>query len=430
MMPRHRASSPDDGGGASALQHQRAEKLKTKSGAPWRTTIVAALFFTLCTVVRRAPVAEALHAGVSTLIDAESSSALRSGAFKSATEQRLKVAVAIMLSNDNVDEYLDGAAVLQHSIRLTNSRHDVRMIAFALLGNVARRRILSNLGFEVMELPLPVNASEIKGKYLRETIDRSGCCGIVELLKLYAWTLNEFDRVFVMDMDTMWMQNLDALMERELEHGQMFFSFDHAMASSGSSVPSLQGGFLLLRPSMRAFERMVAIVKEGDFRPGKGWAGTGIGWSWGGQTMRGLVAYYATIVEPNSAVVLNSCEYDSSATTHECLTSSLSRPSNVKTIHFTGCQKPWECRKGADVVCAGFLRAWWMVRADLERKLGLLVQGRCCMGSSGLCPNKGYKRINLEHARGPIPMSTFPSQSAFVGPIVDVPVDFSEAVSE
>jgi hypothetical protein len=39
----------------------------------------------------------------------------------------------------------------------------------------------------LVEKDIPVNVDEIRGKYLRERIKRNGCCGAVELLKLYSW---------------------------------------------------------------------------------------------------------------------------------------------------------------------------------------------------------------------------------------------------
>ena len=35
------------------------------------------------------------------------------------------------------------------------------------------------------------------------------------------------------------------------------------------TLPQVQGGFLLVRPSLHLFERLVAVALEGDFRPGR-----------------------------------------------------------------------------------------------------------------------------------------------------------------
>jgi len=307
------------------------------------------------------------------------------------TPPRLKIAVAVTVTVDG--PYLDGAAVLQHSIRMTNSIHDVSMVAIVHPGVVTTRPALAKLGFEVIEFPPPITSAEIKGKHLRETIDKSGCCGTLELLKLYAWKLEQFDRVLAMDMDTIWMQNLDALFERDLEPGAVMFTYDHAMdAPKQSRAPPVQGGFLLLRPSAKTFEHMIDIVREGDFRQNTGWGGTKIGWCWGGQTVQGLVSYYVNIVVPGSGVVLDPCEYNSMASTKDCEQSAKAHIDAVKSIHYTVCQKPWECRRGANGVCAAFLHAWWMVRDDLEKAQGLPVYGRCCGASpSAICPHKSYK---------------------------------------
>jgi len=353
------------------------------------------------------------------------------------TPPRLKVAVAVTVTVDG--PYLDGAAVLQHSIRMTNSIHDISMVAIVHPGVVTTRPALTKLGFNIIEFPPPITSAEIKGKHLRETIDKSGCCGTLELLKLYAWKLEQFDRVLAMDMDTIWMQNLDHLFEKDLEPGAVMFTYDHAMdAPKQSRAPPVQGGFLLLRPSAKTFEHLIDIVREGDFRQNTGWGGTKIGWCWGGQTVQGLVSYYVNVIVPGSGVVLDPCEYNSMASTKDCEHSPKSHIDVVKSIHYTVCQKPWECRRGANGVCAAFLHAWWMVRDDLEKAQGLPVYGRCCGASpSAICPHRTYKvrrrvlRTRLtsrskavqQDKLKALPMRMFTDKLGVVGPVVAVPKD-------
>jgi hypothetical protein len=214
----------------------------------------------------------------------------------------------------------------------------------------------------------------------------------------------------------------------------------------------VQGGFLLLRPSEATYEQMVEIVREGDFRPSKGWGGSGIGWCWGGQTIQGLVSYFVNLVEPSlvrsprlrrhpagttatppapppprsatdaaQGVPLDACKYNSMASTKKCELEA--KIDEVASIHYTVCQKPWECRRGANAICAEFLHAWWMVRDDLERAQGLKVYGRCCgVSPSAICPNRRYKPVE-QNMLASLPMTPRPGQPAVVGPIVHVPKD-------
>jgi hypothetical protein len=41
----------------------------------------------------------------------------------------------------------------------------------------------------------------------------------------------------------------------------------------------------------------------------------------------------------------------------------------VKTVHFTICQKPWSCRTHNDGNCPGLHKKWWAVRYKTERAL-------------------------------------------------------------
>lgn len=53
----------------------------------------------------------------------------------------------------------------------------------------------------------------------------------------------------------------------------------------------MNGGFMVIRPNMVHYERMLALIYEGDFRDSTGWHGSGIGWCYGGQTIQGIVPY-------------------------------------------------------------------------------------------------------------------------------------------
>ena len=108
-------------------------------------------------------------------------------------EKRMKVAVAITVTKDG--PYLDGAAVLAHSVIMSKSKYDIEFVAIVHPGVVTTRPALSQLGFKIMEFEQPIFSKEIEGEYLRKEIDKSGCCGATELLKLRAYELDMYDRV-------------------------------------------------------------------------------------------------------------------------------------------------------------------------------------------------------------------------------------------
>merc|ERR1719230_1557909 len=81
---------------------------------------------------------------------------------------------------------------------------------------------------------------------------------------------------------------MDELMDRKED---FLGTFDHGLDSPGSTVPPVQGGFLLFKPNMTDFEAIKELTREGDFT-GRGWKGSNIGWAYGGTGPDGLLAYY------------------------------------------------------------------------------------------------------------------------------------------
>lgn len=130
---------------------------------------------------------------------------------------RPRLAFIITITKDGF--FQDGAAVLAYSIIKTtrNSAFDISFIAF-VHPNVTTSRVgLRRLGFHVLEVPTPVNISAIKFQFLREHIDKNGCCGAAELIKLTSYRyiswlfplhgliilrLTQYDRVIHLDADT------------------------------------------------------------------------------------------------------------------------------------------------------------------------------------------------------------------------------------
>ena len=43
---------------------------------------------------------------------------------------------------------------------------------------------------------------------------------------------------------------------------------------------------------MTVFNEILNVIRKGDFRPGTGWEGSGIGWIYGGQTIQGVLPFY------------------------------------------------------------------------------------------------------------------------------------------
>ena len=112
--------------------------------------------------------------------------------------------------------FLDGAAVLAQSVRSAHKRSTYGAPAFVAFVSPRisqrTRASLRGIGFRSIEKQLPIAPDKIEGSFLRklwtepnekfpDPTMRGGCCGAWELLKLYAWTLTEYERVVHVDMD-------------------------------------------------------------------------------------------------------------------------------------------------------------------------------------------------------------------------------------
>ena len=87
---------------------------------------------------------------------------------------------------------------------------------------------------------------------------------------------------------------------------------------------------------------------------------------------------------------VDSCIYNSmAASTNSKKRKQDSVPiSEIKTFHFTVCQKPWSCNPhGGIPVCKTLHDKWWELRASFEKKMGL-EKGPRCRGD--------YEKMSLE----------------------------------
>ena len=267
------------------------------------------------------------------------------------------------------------------------SSYDIDLVAIVYKkAQVAKRKFnwLTEHGmpWRVLVRDLPIVLADIPNKLYRERLPKSGCCGELELLKLWAWSLTEYHRVVHLDMDSLVLQNIDELYGIDRD---MVYTEDWLMASKNTKVAPAQGGFLLIRPSDEVFKHMVALVQEGDWRGGQGaWGGSGIGYFYGGPTIQGFVPYYFTVVRPGSALIVERCVYNNMADnpywggTKDCRDRTPGGNCSdcrkwpiggVKNTHFTICQKPWNCVNAWHGLCAQLHQKWFDIRLDLEKVL-------------------------------------------------------------
>jgi hypothetical protein len=115
--------------------------------------------------------------------------------------KRKRYAYAITITKDGF--FQDGAAVLAYSIMKysRSAKYDISFIAFVHPNVTTSRPGLRRLGFHVIEVPIPINVTAIQFDFLREKINKNGCCGSSELIKLTSYRLTQYDRVIHLDAD-------------------------------------------------------------------------------------------------------------------------------------------------------------------------------------------------------------------------------------
>lgn len=295
------------------------------------------------------------------------------------------------------------------------------MIAFVHPNAESCSNVFRDLGYTVQIRETPFNVTDIKLKFLKEHIVKSGCCGEKEYLKLYAYTLLDYPIVVHLDLDSLVLKPMDDLFLAMLGDGNgsdnsgsdglskevkdarsrvsvmfndplpetnkldAYFTRDYNMVNPGHKHAGVQGGFLIVKPNMFAFHEYVSIVLEGRFFQGSGWEGKGYGGYFGAQQIQGICSFYYDYRHPGTAVELNKCYYNAMADEarqkssgkcrdgrEECQDCTITPIEDIYSVHFTLCSKPWKCPiAGTSGICAKFHKEWFRIRKDLERKKAL-----------------------------------------------------------
>ena len=335
-------------------------------------------------------------------------------------------------------------------------------------------QILSKAGYEVVPQDKPIYTSLIQepkgaGGMLKNGISSDGCCGDKELIKLATYKLTDHNIAVHLDLDTLVIQPLDELynvmhydsisiegkqarkrladlaaptyINRRLT-GNPSESFGHRMSPEqlfanitvnayftkdyNMIVPQkyaqsvgVQGGVLIVRPSMAVYTHLISAVYSGEFYGGfdgktSGWFKKGYGKHiWGSMTIQGLLAYYFDVEELENAVELNKCRYNNIADNARISTFAKNPKfprgtllpfvrnasndrynfvdtqcrdgrktcddtncqrfplSEIRIVHYTYCKTPWKCN-GCDYLetykeplCYEMTREWFKVRKTI-----------------------------------------------------------------
>lgn len=129
------------------------------------------------------------------------------------------IGFAVTITGCGSDPITEGAAVLQHSIHLASihgnmgGRYDYKLYAIYHPDGASCAMPLKDLGYTLLQRDTPVAVADIEGDFLRENIEKNGCCGEKELVKLEAYTLIDHPVVVHLDLDVLVLKPMDALFD-------------------------------------------------------------------------------------------------------------------------------------------------------------------------------------------------------------------------
>jgi hypothetical protein len=235
---------------------------------------------------------------------------------------------------------------------------------------VTSRAPLERIGYKIIERPIPLDLNNVPEIYIKE--GKAGCCGHYEFLKLEALALTQYSKVLVLDVDALIIDNIDELFENDVVFQ---YTVDEGMDPNDyNTIPPVQGGFLLFTPNMKAYTDLVEIARKADWQDGTGWGGLKIGYHWGGSTIQGILPYYfGTIAPKHWWKRIDHCVYNYMGI-ENC--TKVAKPLlDIKSAHFTACQKPWECfwevhAEFQNHHCVYLQSQWWHFRDMFQRRVG------------------------------------------------------------
>ena len=256
------------------------------------------------------------------------------------------VSLILCANQDNTVGFLDSAAILRHSVHKnsmhypgSSSKYSYKMYVIVHKNCARYAPLLESVGYETIIRDTPIDRNKIKNDFYRKSVESENCCGSAEFIKMFAYKLTDHPVVVHFDLDKIVMQPFDDLFDAIIYDGKTsegmaarkrldlewpedpvpdridaFFTRDYTSSWPWKKIAGVQGGFVVIRPSVTAFEQYMEIVLEGNYEPGfnndSGWGGLGFGGFQGAKAFQGIVAYFYDHFHPGTAVELDVCKWN------------------------------------------------------------------------------------------------------------------------
>jgi len=222
-------------------------------------------------------------------------------------ELHKKQAFVTLATNDS---YALGSLVLGHSLRKTGTTRSLCVLVTAALSSNLKKRL-----HEVFEHVIEVDVLD-SGDVTRLALMNRPDLGLT-FTKIRCWLLDQFEKCVFLDADTLVLQNIDELFDRE-----------ELSASPDAGWPDcFNSGVFVLRPCKETYEKLVAFaLQHGSFDGGD-------------QGLLNLFFKDWANVDPSRRLPFT---YNVvSQAFYSYLPAFLWFQKDIKVVHFIGAVKPW-----------------------------------------------------------------------------------------
>ena len=308
-------------------------------------------------------------------------------------------------------------------------------------GMVDRSVVLQQLGYHTEIKYPPLNKDDIQGSDMVQNVD------LKDLIQLYAYELEEYDAVVMVDYDTLMVGNVDKAIDlivdstvdadddsvlEESNSIDAVFSWEHVPSIAWDARASvINMSFFLLRPSKATFQKLLLRYQNAQFNEPRGWGNIGRGSFPGWMTTLGFLTYYFDEVANAAKMEINRCAYgntgekftpensvlitnggkvdcrdEGQADDSQCKECSDTRGRYVMVADLSYCRAPWICSDEEDEdtnnkadtsdkllsskLCRNFHKTWFRGRLQMED-----VHPQLEKGNGKLCVNGEYQPMNL-----------------------------------
>mmetsp|Transcript_28762 Transcript_28762/g.43906 ORF Transcript_28762/g.43906 Transcript_28762/m.43906 type:complete len:651 (+) Transcript_28762:115-2067(+) len=406
---------------------------------------------------------------------------------------------------NNDREFQDSAIMLEASIHknsarspASGSKFDYEMVALVHLhvescsAGTNRSALLERLGWRVEVVREPIHINNVKDSFLRKHAPQSvdARVGMREMIRLYAFKMIDYQITVLIEPTTWLLRPLDGIFDAMLngvrehpwvksheksivrdtfypngtilsdrnlpENVDIMFSRDYSSLSHKSWTTGISLAFVVIKPSLRLYNRLLATYQKTSYNPDHGWDSKGYAHYAGSMQSKGLLTYYFSEVEPNRKIELHRCIFNNLADMpfiadktgskdtcrdvkeHQILPDGSAMPctdcrrqlyEEIVVANFALCQAPWVCPYMKIVaipllrptfeMCRRFHESWFRLRKRVEENIlspseqvkanGMfqpeLFHGYCIpgMGGGGAYVNMA-RSINLSNGFGKTPL--------------------------